>query len=200
MSTVLDAFIPDPDVHKRHSILVRAPAAVVLNVARQFDMQSVPLIRAIFNLRGRVLGARVLAEPATLSPANLLRMGWGTLAERPGHFFIAGAACQPWQANVVFTPISSGQFRTYVESDRVKIAWTLEAESLGAELTRFATETRAVATDDAARNKFRRYWRLFGIGIVAIRWLLLPAIRREAERRWRALPERVGSSSPKEHA
>ena len=71
-----------------------------------------------------------------------------------------------------------------VESDRVKIAWTLEAEPLGAELTRFTTETRAVATDESARNKCRRYWRLFGIGIVGIRWLLLPAIRREAERRW----------------
>ena len=35
--------------------------------------------------------------------------------------------------------------------------------------------------DDAARAKFRRYWRVFGIGILLIRWLVLPAIRREAE-------------------
>ncbi len=43
-------------------------------------------------------------------------------------------------------------------------------------------------TDDAARKKFRRYWRVFGMGIVLIRWLLLPALRREAERRASALP------------
>ncbi len=30
-----------------------------------------------------------------------------------------------------------------------------------------------------------RYWRFFGAGIVLIRWLLLPALRREAERRAR---------------
>jgi hypothetical protein len=43
-----------------------------------------------------------------------------------------------------------------------------------------------VATDDQARTKFRRYWRLFGIGIVMIRRLLLPALRRQAEWQWRS--------------
>jgi hypothetical protein len=42
-----------------------------------------------------------------------------------------------------------------------------------------------VATDAQARKKFLRYWRRFKIGIVTIWRLLLPAIRREAERRWR---------------
>jgi hypothetical protein len=68
----------------------------------------------------------------------------------------------------------------------VTIAWTLEAEPLGPALTRFASETRVRATDEAARTRFRRYWRRFGIGILAIRWLLNPAVRREAERRWQA--------------
>jgi hypothetical protein len=64
------------------------------------------------------------------------------------------------------------------------IACTLEAESLAPTLTRFATETRARATDARARAKFRRYWRVAGAGVGAIRWLLLSAIRRDAERRW----------------
>jgi hypothetical protein len=131
MSAVLDAFMPEPDVQKRQSILVRAPAGIVFDVARQFDMQSVPLVRAIFRLRARLLGARAVGGPTILTPTDLLRMGWGTLAERPGRFFIAGAACQPWQANVVFTPIEPDRFQTYAEPDRVKIAWTLEAEPRG---------------------------------------------------------------------
>ena len=68
----------------------------------------------------------------------------------------------------------------------VKIAWTLEVEPLAPARTRFRTQTRVVATDDAARRKFRRYWRMFGMGIVLIRLLLLPAVRREAERRARS--------------
>ena len=42
---------------------------------------------------------------------------------------------------------------------------------------------RAVATDGTAQRKFLRYWRWAGVGMVLIRWLLLPALRREAERR-----------------
>jgi hypothetical protein len=47
----------------------------------------------------------------------------------------------------------------------------------------FRTETRAAATDAGARSKFRRYWRLFSPGIIAIRLLLLPSLKAEAERR-----------------
>jgi hypothetical protein len=87
---------------------------------------------------------------------------------------------------VVFSAIPPEQFATYAGPDQVKIAWTLEAEALGPALTRFATETRVVATDAQARAKFRRYWRRFRIGIVMIRRLLLPAIRRRAEQQWRS--------------
>ena len=86
-------------------------------------------------------------------------MGWGVLAEEPGRFFVAGAACQPWKADVVFTPIAAGLFASFAEPDRVKIAWTLETEALEPAVTRFATETRAAATDAPARARFRRYWR-----------------------------------------
>ena len=71
----------------------------------------------------------------------------------------------------------------------MKIAWTLEAEALGPALTRFAQETRAVATDEQARIRFRRYWRWARFGIIAIRLLMLPALRRSAERRWTEVPK-----------
>ena len=38
-----------------------------------------------------------------------------------------------------------------------------------------------VATDPDARQRFLRYWRWARFGIVLIRWLMLPAIRRQAE-------------------
>jgi hypothetical protein len=36
----------------------------------------------------------------------------------------------------------------------------------------------------ALLDRFMPRWRLFGMGVRMIRWPLLPAIRREAERRW----------------
>ena len=130
------------------------------------------------------------APPQRLTPESMSSMGWGVLAEEPGRFFVAGAACQPWKADVVFTPIAAGLFASFAEPDRVKIAWTLETEALEPAVTRFATETRAAATDAPARARFLRYWRFAGFGIVAIRWLLVPGIRREAERRWRTAAAR----------
>lgn len=182
---LMDDFIPKADMRERHSIIVRAPAAVVMEVARHFDMQSIPLVRAIFWLRGKILGSQ---QPGT-APRGLvtdtLSLGWGVLHDQPQRMFIAGAACQPWQPDVVFTPIPAEQFVDYAEPDCVKILWTLEAEEQKPERTRFSTETRVAATDERARKKFRRYWRVYGVGILMIRWLVLPAMRRQAERSWK---------------
>jgi hypothetical protein len=186
MAAARDRFLPAPDVRERPAVQVRAPAEFVFTMARQFDLQSVPLVHAIFWLRAKLMRGRSdAARPVTrLDVAGLLRLGWGVLAEESGRLVAAGAVCQPWHADVVFTPLSADRFATYSEPDFVKIAWTLEAEPLGPARTCLATETRASGTDPAARQKFRGYWRWARVGIIAIRWLVLSAIRREAERRW----------------
>jgi hypothetical protein len=166
--------------------VVRAPAQLVYDVAREFDLGSLPLVRVIFWLREKFMGARAVerAQPKGLY-GQMQSIGWGILVEEPGRLLIAGSACQPWQADVTFTPIPAEEFAGYAERDRMKIAWTIEVESLDPDRARCTTETRAVATDPAARAKFLRYWRRIVIGVVAIRWLLLRGVKREAERQWR---------------
>jgi hypothetical protein len=178
---LLDPFIPHPDIRERHEIVIDAPAPLVFATAREFDMQSRATVRTIFWVRAKLLGEQTAARRPQGFIADMLALGWARLAEEPGRYFIAGAACQPWNANPVFTPIPPGEFASFAEPDRVKIVWTLEADATSPTRTRFATETRVVATDDAARAKFRWYWRKFGIGIVLIRRLLLGAVRRAAE-------------------
>ena len=109
------------------------------------------------------------------------RLGWGTLEEETGRYFCAGAVCQPWLADVVFTSVPPNAFAGYADPGRVKIAWTLEAAPLGPGRTRFATETRVVATDAEARRLFRRYWWRVRPGILLIRLFLLRAVRRGVE-------------------
>lgn len=186
MTAALDRYIPAPDVRERFGTTVRAPAAVVLETAAGFDMQSVPAVRAIIRLRERLLGA----TPPPRKPQGLLEetlsLGWGLLEEQSGRLIACGATCQPWLADVRFVAVAPDAFAGYAQPDQVKIAWTLDAEPLGPALTRLSQETRAVATDGSAKVRFRRYWRWARFGIIAIRLLLLPAIRREAERRWMA--------------
>lgn len=179
MDSPLDRFIPHPDIRERFHTTIKAPAPLVMKVAANFDMQSIPLVRATIWLRQKLMGG----GPTTpRKPQGLLAethgLGWELLVEEPERLIICGAACRPWMADAGFTPVRAEEFATYAEPDRVKIAWTLEAEAVGPALTRFAHETRVVATDAEARAKFRRYWRWARVGIIGIRLLLLPAIRR----------------------
>lgn len=186
ISTLLDRLIPDAAVQRRHETVVSAPAALVFDTARTFDLRSILLVRAIFWLRGKILGAKTEGNNwSHVSVEALLGMGWGVLAEEQDRWLIAGAVCRPWLADVAFVPVPPSNFAAYSEPDFVKIIWTLEVEPILESLSRLATETRAVGTDAQAQARFRRYWRHFGIGIIVIRWLLLPAVRRQAERRWR---------------
>lgn len=179
-------FIAAPDVCERHELVVHAPADLVFEVAEQFDMMSLPAVRAIFRMRERLMGAARTALPRRQAfLANAGAMGWRLLVHRPGREHVMGAAAQPWLANVEFEPVPPERFESYCQPDRVKIVWSVETEPIGPALTRLGTETRVVATDETARRKFLHYWRKTRIGIVMIRLLLLPAIRREAEWRWR---------------
>ncbi len=184
-SDPLDRFIPHPDVRERFEITIRAPAGVVMVEAVNFDLQSPPLVRGIFRLREQLMGS---APAPQRQPRGLLAettaLGWELLAAQTDRLVVCGSACQPWLADVKFTAIAPERFADFAAPGQVKIAWTLEAEPLGPAMTRFAQETRVVATDAAAREKFRRYWRWARFGIIGIRLLMLPAVRRAAERRW----------------
>jgi hypothetical protein len=185
----LDSFIPNFDKRTRHQIVVRAPAAFVFATARDFDVRSIPLVRVLFWLRARILRATIDEQrPRRGLVEDMTALGWNVLAEERRRILIAGAACRPWEANVVFTPLVPSEFALFAEPSQVKIAWTLEAEPLEPVLTCLATETRAATTDAQARAKFSSYWGFFHFGMIAIRWVLLRAVRREAERRWKACP------------
>ncbi|MGZ9031372.1 MAG: hypothetical protein ACXW2G_08365 [Burkholderiaceae bacterium] len=183
-SALLDRFIAHPDIRERFETTIRAPAPVVMQVATNFDMQSIAAVRWIFRLRERLLGAQTGARPPQSILDETQNLGWGVLDEQAGRFVVCGARCQPWLGDVKFSAMPPDSFAAYAGPDQVKIAWTLEAQELAPEVTRFVQETRAVATDAASRRKFMRYWRWARFGIIAIRLFMLPAVRREAERQW----------------
>jgi hypothetical protein len=178
----IERLIPAWDVRSYHQTIVQAPADTVFAVAEHFDLQSIPLVRAIFWLRAKLMGARRASprRPAGLV-AETKRLGWGELYRRPGRELVMGAVTQPWLADVQFTAVPPDEFLGYGDHDRVKIVWTIEVVPIEPALTLLRTETRVRATDLVAREKFLRYWRFAQYGIQLIRWLHLPAVRRAAE-------------------
>jgi len=177
----IDGFMPSADINECHEILIHAPAAMVFEVAAHMDLRSVPIVRAIFWLREKLMGAEPVERPEKGLVAETLALGWGILTYRPAHELVMGAVTQPWIANVKFRAIEPEKFVGFNEPDLVKIVWTLEVEAIEETTTLFRTQTRVLATDEVARRKFRRYWLKFGLGIRLIRTLMNRAVRREAE-------------------
>ena len=181
---LLDQFMPAYDVVERHHIDVAAPADITYAAACAQDLMAGPLVRGIFRAREVLLGS----EPDTgTHPRGLLAMmksiGWGVLAEVPGREIVMGAVTQPWKANVVFRPLPPDRFLAFDDPDYVKIVWTLRADPIGEKASIFRTETRVVATNAAARAKFRRYWSFLSPGINLIRWASLKPLKAAAEQR-----------------
>ena len=181
---LLDRFMPVYEVVERHGTVVHAPADVTFAAARDLDLTSLPLVRAIFKGRELILGAAPAAEPRARGlVADMLALGWGVLAETPGRAIVVGAVTKPWEPNPIFRTVPAERFATFDEPDYVRIAWTLRADPLPGGRSRFRTETRAVATDAAARARFRLYWSFLSPGIWLIRRAMLAPLRREAARR-----------------
>lgn len=190
----LDRFIPEPEVDEYHSFRVRAPAAVTFAAAKALDLQASPFVKGIFWLRSvpsLLHGEPFRPEGSRPILAETLDGGWGVLAEEPDREIVVGAYTQPWHEEVVFHSLPPEDFAAFDEPGYVKIVWTLGAEPLSENESLFVTRTRVQTTDEAARRRFRLYWAPMSAGIILIRYLSLPMVRKEAERRARV----VGATS-----
>lgn len=181
---LLDEFMPAYDVVERHQTWVNAPPAIALAAAKEQDLSDSAVIRVIFRTRELIVGrpADAGSRPRGLL-AQVQSLGWGVLADVPEREIVMGAVTRPWEANTTFRAVPAERFAAFDEANYVKIAWTLRADPVPSGGSVFRTETRAIATDAAARARFRWYWAFFAPGIALIRLMSLRLLKADAERR-----------------
>jgi hypothetical protein len=179
--TSLDELLPVFDAREHHGILVEASPQEAYDAFRRVDLSRSRLLRLIFGIR--TLPAFFRRQPWGIPKGifidQVLSLGWVVLKEAPGQELVAGAVTQPWAAVVEFTGLPPADFVAFAEPGFVKIIWGFSAAPEGPGLTRLTTETRVLATDAAARAKFRRYWFFFSPGIRIIRRVALKLVRRD---------------------
>ena len=189
---LLERFFPRHEVRECHARRVSAPGSLTLAVAKEASLHASPIVRVIFWLRSIPSLLRGTVAPPLVEGRGIveetLSIGWGMLAEVPGHEIVMGAVTQPWKADVVFRAVPPARFADFAEPGYVKIAWTLRAEPTGPSACVFSTETLAIATDSESRRRFRRYWALLSPGIRLIRYEMLRLVAAEAERRRHVAP------------
>jgi hypothetical protein len=184
--SLLDRFIPRPEVTERHRIEIDAPADLVLATAKDMHLLESPIVRAIFKMRELALGGKAddRQHPQELV-AQVQSIGWVVLSEKAGREIVFGAVTQPWLAAPVFRSIPPDQFAAFAEPGFVKIAWTLRADPIDDQRSVFQTETRVTTTDAAARDHFRNYWSFVAPGVELIRMAMLRPLKKAAEYRGR---------------
>ena len=182
----LDEFLPEYDAREVHSTRVAASPREALAAARALPVREVPLLVALMALRGLpalLLRKRArLARPALDEPLlnRFVAGGFVALDDRPDEL-VFGAVGRFWTPDGGVRRVGGHEFVAFDEPGFAKavVNFHVRAVGDGAELT---TETRVLATDEAARRRFRRYWRVVMPGSAAIRRAWLRAIKRRAER------------------
>jgi hypothetical protein len=186
----LDDFLPDYDAREVHSTRVAAPPETAIAAARALTARDVPLMVALMALRrlpATVLGvarrSRAARRPRrdldTPILEGLTRTGFVVLAEQPDEL-VLGVVGRFWTLDGGIGRVSPDEFVGFREPGFAKAVMNFHVQSVGGG-TVLTTETRIAGTDEEARRKFRRYWRIVMPGSAAIRRAWLRAIRRRAE-------------------
>ncbi len=184
----LDGLLPDFDAEETHTRRVGASPSAAVAAARAATPGEMPLVPLLYALRSApaLLRRGRRREPprarATSMWEQMLESGFVSLVDEEDEI-VVGYAGRPWKlSGGVQAGVSSAEeWQRFSAPGYVKALMGFRAEPAngGALLT---TETRVLATDEAARRRFRRYWRVIRLGSVAIRrsWLRAAAHRAEA--------------------
>jgi hypothetical protein len=172
----IDDALPTWHWRSAHTARVAAPRERADAAMRAFGARDLPLTGVLMRVRG--VGRRVFDDRPLLQ--SMARIGMVVLVDEPGTV-VLGGVLSPWRLRGGHRAIGSlGAFHAFATPGwvRVAAAFTVAGDGAG---SRVGTETRIEATDDAARRRFGRYWRVVGPFSSITRREMLSAIRRRAE-------------------
>lgn len=182
--SLIDSFMPDYDVVERHEIRVAAlvddayAAVVDLDLARSPVIAGLLAVRALPHLLSRRPSVSRRIDLDAIEHSGFVR-----LAAAPPHEIVLGVVGRFWHPTNNVGHVTADEFVAFDEPDFAKGVWNFSVVPDGDGHSIVRTETRVLCTDDDARRKFLRYWRLVGPFSGLIRTLLLRTIRRDAESR-----------------
>lgn len=184
--TLIDHILPTWHYNEVHTTVVAALPSRVFLAFTEITPRETPLFRVLMALRAipaRLAGGRVsqfsLDRPLL---DQFLDAGFAILGVDPDREVVVGTISRFWELRGGTRAPFRGpeDFTTFDTSGFAKAALDvlIEERDRG---TLLRTETRVVATDEASRLAFGRYWALIRPGSGAIRREWLAATKRRAE-------------------
>ena len=186
---LIDRFLPTFDASHICEESVAAAPEVVYTAIRETDLRD-PVIDFLFALRElplrlsrRLRGEAPPPAPKRVTLCDVAELGstFVQLAEEPGTELVVGAVGRFWRKDYGGRKVSAGEFIAFQEPGYAKLAISLAVRPAGAGSI-VCYEARTTTTDDAARSKFRVYWRLIAPGVALVMRRALRRIKARAER------------------
>ena len=186
---LIERILPEYDALTIQHVVVGATPAETYAAIERTDIAGGGLANTLSQLRD--LPNRVERwwrhepEPLTgkrVTFRDLEEAGWVKLAEQPRVELVSGLVGKFWQRDYGVERVSPEEFAGFDRPGFAKVAVSLSVRPYGEGRTLLTYETRTATTDEEARRRFRRYWRVVGIGANLLMRTALRLIKEEAER------------------
>jgi hypothetical protein len=172
----IDDVLPAWDWRSAHGTPAAASPERAAAAVREFNGRDLPVTGAL--MRVRTLGRRTFDDRPIIQ--TMAKIGLVTLID-DRYAVVLGGVISPWRVRGGHRAIAAAdELRDFAEPGWVRVATAFSVTPEGG-ACRVRTETRIAATDDTARRRFGRYWRLIGPFSSITRREMLAAIRRRAE-------------------
>ena len=151
---LIDKYLPRWDVSEYHQISIDLPPQQAYQAVKALDLGRSRLIRVLLTLRGLPH-----EDPMTLE--TLRSIGFVVLEDDPPTEIVLGLVGRFWRMRGGIRKSAADDFVSFADPGFVKAAWNFRVQRV-ANGSIVSTETRVMATDDASRRSFRRYWFFIG--------------------------------------
>jgi hypothetical protein len=179
---LIDDFLPRYHVNEFHETVVDATPERTYQAIREVNFGRSPPIAALLAIRGLPhIFARKVPRSLELNLDFFLDSGFVILAESPPNELVLGVVGMFWRLDSGVLRIDPADFVGFDEPGFAKGVFNFTVHRNPGGSSRLTTETRVQATDESARRKFSRYWRIIGPFSGLIRVLMLRMIKRQAE-------------------
>lgn len=177
----LDRLLPAARLREINQLDLAARPDAVWAFMRHADLAESLFVRALIAIR--TLPSRLVGRPVGEAALRIDDMvstqeqpGFRILIEAPREVAV-GAIGKVWQGDIPFVHVDSPEaFAVFSRPDFIKVAWAIRVLPLGERYARVEVEVRVDPTDEEAWRKFKRYFRVIGIGSHFIRRSFLRAL------------------------
>jgi hypothetical protein len=178
---LLNTWLPEFDVSKRHAISIPASTERVYSELLRFDFGESFVTVLLMGFRGYGFRWRRARQAKVSSLSERLeRFAFTLLEEKPGEELVFGLVGRFWRPDGGLRRLSREEFAAFHEPGFAKAAWNLCVEPGPGSASVLSTETRVLCFGNSARRKFLLYWRVVEPFSGLIRRSLLRGILRAA--------------------